>query len=97
MVFDLRQKVMEMTPNTLINDIEQQSGGAVDTNFGELSMDMPVDISGSGVPLGMGGQGGMGSASGGLPEPSGQAPMDVNISQLDWAMIDWNLMHARGW
>ena len=97
MVLDLRQKVMEMTPNTQINDIEQQSGGAVDINFGELSMDMPVDVSGSGVPLGIGGQGGMGSASGGCPEASGQAPMDVNISQLDWAMIDWNLMHARGW
>ena len=79
-VSDIKGKVMELTPNAHDQLMGQPS--SVSMSGDDYSMPMNFGFFGDGMP------------EQGAINMSGQAPMDVDVSQLDWTMIDWNLMNS---
>jgi len=89
-VSDIRHKVMQMTANFPYRSNTEEWNGAASIDTAELPRPTPMDFGGPGMPYGAAGQAATGPVPWGYPYMPGQAPMDVDMNQVDWTAIDWD-------
>lgn len=95
-VSDIKQRVAQLMPHTLNSDA-QQPKCAPNMNINDLSISMTMDFGSHDLLYSMDGQGFAGAGPGGYPDMLGQATMDVEVNQFNWATIDSYPMHDRNW
>ncbi|KAF2815350.1 uncharacterized protein BDZ99DRAFT_378049 [Mytilinidion resinicola] len=94
-VSSIQRRARQMLSNPQNSNIEQ-AHDAPGINVDNLTMPVPMDFGGYGLMYGLDAQCSAGSVLKGYYDIPGQAPMDLDMNQLDWTTMDWNPMHARG-
>ncbi|TVY38946.1 Transcription factor [Lachnellula subtilissima] len=85
-----RARTAQKGPVVQVAETQQpnfESGMGMDTN--DLQISMPMSSGSNGQLYDMGGQSGYGVMGPLYPNMSGQAPLDVDMNSLDWAIMDW--------
>jgi hypothetical protein len=73
----------------------EQPHGATDMSINDFLMSMPMSFGDHGLLYDMGGQDGYSvTGPGTYPDMPGLAPLDVDVNQLDWSAMDWDLVNA---
>ena len=90
----LRRNMTQMAPNARADD-GRQSKGAMGEDNDHFPTLMSMDFDSNSLPFSMRMEDSYpGIGSGEYPNLLGQAPLDFDVNQLDWAAMDWDLVNA---
>jgi len=93
-VLSIRHKVAQIAQNAQNPDTGQPNG-AKDMGINDFPMSMPMGVGSHNLLYSMGGQDGCAiTGPGACPDMPGLAPLDVDVNQLDWSAMDWDLVNA---
>lgn len=97
-VSGLRRYMARMAPDAQKADTEQPNT-ALAMNMDRLPVSIPMGFGGHSLLGGIGGQDSYaGTGPGMFPNPNlpGESPLDVDVAQLNWGVMDWSLGARRG-
>ena len=93
-VLSIRHRLGQIAPNAH-NPGTGQPNGATDMGITDFPMSMPMGFGSHSLFYNMGGQDGYAETGpGAYPYIPGPAPLDLDINQLDWSAMDWDLVNA---
>ncbi|KAK9485798.1 hypothetical protein V1527DRAFT_482637 [Lipomyces starkeyi] len=82
-----------VTPRIVLSIRQAVPKGATDMGFNDFPMSMPMGFGSHGLLYSMGGQDGYAVTGPAYPDMPGLAPLDVDVNQLDWSAMDWDLVN----
>jgi hypothetical protein len=93
-ILSIRDTVARIAQNAQNPDIGQPNK-AMDMGINDFSMSVPMGLDSQSLLYSMGEQDGyVLTGPGAHPGMPGLAPLDIDINQLDWSTMDWDLMSA---
>lgn len=93
-VSQIKHKIAQIAQNAQTADTKRPND-VTDTGIDNFSTSMPMSFGSNGLLYSMGGQDGYaGMRLGGFSYTTGQAPLDVDANQFDWAAMDWSFINA---
>ena len=93
-VLSIRYRMTELTQNEQNTDTGQPDS-ATDLGINDFPISMPTGFGSHSLLHSMGGQDGYaGTESAAYPDMLGLASLDVDVNQLDWSAMDWDLVNA---
>ncbi|MCJ1356057.1 MAG: hypothetical protein MMC33_006051, partial [Icmadophila ericetorum] len=93
-ILSIRHKVAQIAQNAQ-NANTGQSNDTTDITI-NFPISMPMSFDSYSLLHSMGGQDGYAvTGPGAYPDMPGLAPLDIDINQLDWSVMDWDLVNAR--
>ncbi|KAK9337314.1 hypothetical protein LIPSTDRAFT_57140 [Lipomyces starkeyi NRRL Y-11557] len=93
-VLSIRHQVAQIAQNAQNPDTGQPNG-ATDMGINNFLMSMPMGFGSHSLLYSMGGQASYAvTGPGAYPDMPGLAPLDVDVNQLDWSAMDWDLVNT---
>ncbi|CZR58747.1 related to C6 transcription factor [Phialocephala subalpina] len=98
MISSVKQRMAEIEQSERISGTERPDT-AIGMGTGDFPMSIPMGSSGNGMLHNMGGLCGVGPIGPAYINMPGQAPTDVDMSNMNWAAIDWGFgnMYPGTW